>query len=208
MQPGESLRTIIVYALAESFLSRTNEPSFDAAQAIEMFQRRYTMDYGRKASDSKAADAEDGYFPLFHLDMIGIVGRPLQPITSRSGFFDNVTFTLRYWHTSYVGKHVTTNLPFNIRNRTFRIATAASRELWFIVMHPIQNQMDDQSGSHGQRQQRCKASRRGSPLEKQHAEALARYIISIFTDGDLLGEGIEPSWGLNDRRSLSLWYDK
>ncbi|KAH6954031.1 hypothetical protein BKA56DRAFT_433358, partial [Ilyonectria sp. MPI-CAGE-AT-0026] len=111
---------------AESFLSQTNEPSFDATQALEMFQRRYTMDYRKKASGSKAADAEDKYFPIFHLDMIGIVGRPLHPITSRSGFFDNVTFTLRHWHSSYIGKHVTTNLPFDIRNRTFRIATAAS----------------------------------------------------------------------------------
>ncbi|KAF9763085.1 hypothetical protein IL306_003250, partial [Fusarium sp. DS 682] len=105
--------------------------------------------YGRKASGSRAANPKDKYFPTFHLDIIGIVGRPLRPITSRSGFFDNVTFTLRYWHASYAGKHVTTNLPFDVRNRTFRIATAASREVWFIVMHPLQSQMDDLSGSHG-----------------------------------------------------------
>ncbi|RTE73082.1 hypothetical protein BHE90_012476 [Fusarium euwallaceae] len=140
--------------------------------------------------------------------MISIVGRPLQPITRRSGFFDNVTFTLRHWHSSYVGKHVTTNLPFDIRNRTFRIATAASRELWFIVMHPVHSQMDDLSGSQGQRRQRQKASRRSSALERHHAKALAEYIIGIFTDGELLGEGVEPSWGLNDRRSSSLSYDK
>ncbi|KAF4469664.1 hypothetical protein FALBO_3433 [Fusarium albosuccineum] len=192
----------------ENFMSRTEEPSFDATQALEMFQRRYTMDYGRKASGSKPADPEDKYFPIFHLDMIGIVGRPLRPITCRSGFFDNVTFTLRYWHSSYVGKHVTTNLPFDIRNRTFRIATAASRELWFIVMHPLRSQMDDLSGSQGQRRQRQKASRRSSALERHHAKALAEYIISIFTDGELLGEGVEPSWGLNDRRSSSISYDK
>ncbi|EEU33694.1 uncharacterized protein NECHADRAFT_89231 [Fusarium vanettenii 77-13-4] len=115
-----------VLTLVDHFLAQTNESNFDASQALEMFQRRYTMDYGRRASGSKAADPDDKYFPIFHLGMIGIVGRPLRPITNRSGFFDKVTFTLRYWHSSYVGKHVTTNLPFDIRNRTFRIATAAS----------------------------------------------------------------------------------
>ncbi|GKU14711.1 unnamed protein product, partial [Fusarium langsethiae] len=180
----------------ENFISRTNAPDFDAAQALEMFQRRYTIDYGRKASGSRAANPEDRYFPIFHLDMIGIVGRPLRPITRRSGFFDNVTFTLRYWHSSYAGKHVSTNLPFDIRNRTFRIATAASREVWFIVMHPVQSQMDDLSGSHGQRRQRQKASRQSSAVERHHAKALAEYIIEVFTDSELLGEGVEPSWGL------------
>jgi hypothetical protein len=173
-----------------------------------MFQRRYTIDYGRKASGSRPANPEDRYFPIFHLDMIGIVGRPLRPITRRSGFFDNVTFTLRYWYSSYAGKHVSANLPFDFRNRTFRIATAASRETWFIVMHPIQSQMDDLSGSHGQRRQRQKASRQSSAVERSHAKALAEYIIEIFTDGELLGEGVEPSWGLNDRRTSSLSYDK
>lgn len=193
---------------AENFISRTNAPDFDAAQALEMFQRRYTIDYGRKASGSRAANPEDRYFPIFHLDMIGIVGRPLRPITRRSGFFDNVTFTLRYWHSSYAGKHVSANLPFDIRNRTFRIATAASREVWFIVMHPVQSQMDDLSGSHGQRRQRQKASRQSSAVERHHAKALAEYIVEVFTDSELLGEGVEPSWGLNDRRTSSLSYDK
>ncbi|KAG7402837.1 hypothetical protein Forpe1208_v016711 [Fusarium oxysporum f. sp. rapae] len=192
----------------EDFIARASAPDFDAAQALEMFQRRYTIDYGRKTSGSRAANPEDRYYPIFHLDMIGIVGRPLRPITRRSGFFDNVTFTLRYWSSSYAGKHVSTNLPFDIRNRTFRIATAASREIWFIVMHPIQSQIDDLSGSHGQRRKRQKASRRSSAVEKNHAKVLAEYIIEIFTDGELLGEGVEPSWGLNDRRTSSLSYDK
>ncbi|KAG8664931.1 uncharacterized protein FPOAC1_012908 [Fusarium poae] len=192
----------------ENFISRTSAPDFDAAQALEMFQRRYTIDYGRKASGSRAANPEDRYFPIFHLDMVGIVGRPLCPITRRSGFFDNVTFTLRYWHSSYAGKHLTANLPFDIRNRTFRIATAASREVWFIVMHPMESQMDDLSGSHGQRRQRQKASRQSSAFERHHSKTLAEYIVEVFTDSELLGEGVEPSWGLNDRRTSILSYDK
>ncbi|KAI5455879.1 hypothetical protein BGZ63DRAFT_326096, partial [Mariannaea sp. PMI_226] len=85
---------------------------------------------------------------------------------------------------------------FDIRNRTFRIATAASRELWFIVMHPVRNLMDDFTGSQSQRRQKQKASRRGSALERHHAQALTDYIIEIFIDGELLGEGVEPSWSL------------
>lgn len=145
--------------------------------------------HGRKASGPRAASPEGRYFPISHLDMIGIVGRPLRPITSRSGFFDNVTFTLRYWHTSYAGKHVSTKLPFDLRNRTFRIATAACCEVWFIVMHPVQSQMDDLSGSHGQRR-RQKASRQSSAVERHYAEALAEFIIEIFTDGEPWARGL------------------
>lgn len=63
-----------------------------------MVHRLYTMDYGSRRSGSKAADVDDEYHPLFFLDYICIVGRPLQPITRRNErFFDNVTVTFKDW---------------------------------------------------------------------------------------------------------------
>ncbi|KAJ6436869.1 MHYT domain signaling protein [Purpureocillium lavendulum] len=81
------------------------------------------MDYGRRSSGSKPASASDEYYPLFHLDMISIVGCPLQPITNRSGFFDNVTFTFQHWQSSYSSKHAASSLPFDLAHRTFRLGT-------------------------------------------------------------------------------------
>ena len=65
-------------------------------QALEALHRLYTLDYGSRQAGSKAADATDEYHPLFFLDYISIIGRPLRPITRVSErFFDNVTITLK-----------------------------------------------------------------------------------------------------------------
>lgn len=166
------------------------------------------MDYGARKAGSKPASYQDGYFPMFFLDMISIIGRPLQPITNRSGFFDNVTFSLQHWQAPYSSKHVVNSLPFDLHHRTFRIATGASRELWYIVMHPNQAQAVELPGRQRQRWEK-KAPRSGSSLRKDHAEAMAAYIIkNIFQDGELLGEGVEPKWKLNARQSQSISYDK
>ena len=101
-----------------------------------MLHRLYTVDYGSRRAGSKAADIADEYHPLFYLDYISIVGRPLQPITQTSErFFDNVTISFKNWDMPYASKH--SELPFDLEHRTFQLAEAATRETWFIVMHPI-----------------------------------------------------------------------
>ncbi|KAB5522988.1 hypothetical protein GE09DRAFT_1258623 [Coniochaeta sp. 2T2.1] len=192
----------------ESLASRLEAPGFDAAQALELFQRRLTMDYGKRGPGSRPASRDHAYYPAFHLDMISIVGRPLLPITSRNGFFDNVTFSLRYWQAPYSSKYVVTSLPFSLQNRTFRIAIGASREIWFVVMHPVQPQTDEASDARGRRRAGKASSGRGSAVKRHHAEALAAHIKDVFLDGELLGEGVEPSWALGGHRSQSISYDK
>ncbi|KAH7359488.1 hypothetical protein B0T11DRAFT_300364 [Plectosphaerella cucumerina] len=59
--------------------------------------------------------------------------------------------------------------------RTFRIAKAATREVWFIVMHPVSA---------------------GMPVSL--ARQLASYITSIFEAGELLGEGYTPAFHAYD----------
>jgi hypothetical protein len=95
-----------------------------------MLQRLYTMDYGSRKDGSRPAAAEDEYYPGFFLDLIILVGRPLKPITQPSArFFDNVTISFKSWRTPYTAKHVH-GLPFELDNRTFRLATASTREAW------------------------------------------------------------------------------
>ena len=71
-----------------------------------MLHRLYTIDYGSHQAGSKAADATDEYHPVFYLDYISIVGRPLKAITRASErFFDNVTVTFKDWQMPYTSKH-------------------------------------------------------------------------------------------------------
>ena len=91
-------------------------------------------------------------------------------------------------------------LPFDLENRTFRLATGAVRELWFIVMHPRE------TGAPGRRRKNASQSR--SALSKAHAEALLSHIKEVFLEGSLLGEGIEPSWVLNGEIKQTITYNK
>ncbi|KAH7302886.1 hypothetical protein B0I35DRAFT_365854, partial [Stachybotrys elegans] len=140
---AEKSRTVhiqnkLMYALAEEFIARTMAADFDAAQALDMLQHGYTIDYGRQSAGSEPASTTDEYYPTFHLDMISVVGKPLHAITNQSFFFDNVTFTQQHWAAPYSSTHAISILPFELTNRTFRLATGPSHELWFIVMHLTQ----------------------------------------------------------------------
>lgn len=166
------------------------------------------MDYGTRELGSRPARETDGYYPVFHLDMVSVIGKPLHAITSRSGFFDSVTFTLQHWFAPYSSKHAGTTLPFELRGRTFRFGAAASRELWFVVMHPMQDLMTQFEHTRDERQRKKKASRVQSAMRRDRAEALATYMVQLFQTGDLLGQGIEPSWLLGGKHSKSIPYDK
>ncbi|KAF6791707.1 hypothetical protein CMUS01_16213 [Colletotrichum musicola] len=164
------------------------------------------MDYGRRKYGSRPASqqTENSYYPTFHLDMTSIVGLPMRPITLQGGFFDNVIFSLRHWSAPYSSKHAAASLPFDIQHRTFRIATAGSRELWFIVMHPRGGQVSEYAASAAHRTRQKAQSVRTSAIKRHHAELLAEYIKEIFLQGDLIGEGVEPRWTLNRRDSQSI----
>ena len=180
----------------QDFVAATKSTSFDGGQAIDMLQRRYTIDYGSRKAGSRAAAAEDEYIPSFFLDLLIIVGRPLRPITQlSSAFFDNMTISFKNWRAPYSNKHVH-GLPFDLEHRTFRLATAATRESWFIVMHPIATTPKELL-LRGERQKRCEKSSPRSALQLCHAQFLSSYIKKVFLIGELLGEGVEPSWRLD-----------
>ncbi|KAG6105358.1 hypothetical protein E4U14_005154 [Claviceps sp. LM454 group G7] len=192
------------------FLSRTADVNLSASDALSMFQKTYSMDYGLAQYGSKPASATDKYFPQFFLDMWSLVGLPLRSVVLEGSSFDNVTFTLHQWQASYSSKHVNSSLPFELTGRTFRLATGSAREVWFIVMHPVQDEITELPGSHrtgaGRRRQAETGER--SAMQNDHAEALATYIKQIFQEGELSGEGVEPSWKLGDRRSQNITFQK
>jgi len=173
-----------------------------------MLHRLHTIDYGSRQAGSKAVDIMDEFHPLFFLDYICIVGRPLRPLTrANERFFDNVTVTFKNWHMPYPGKHQY-KIPFGLKHRTFRLATAATRETWYVVMHPIVTPAAELLGSRGARLRRQAKSSRSSALKTHHAQALASYIKSLFLSGELLGERVEPSWNLNSPLDQTLTGNK
>jgi hypothetical protein len=122
---------------------------------------------------------------------INIVGRPLKPITRASDrFFDNVTVTLKNWHLPYPGKHHY-NLHFDLTNRTLQVATAATRETWYIVMHPIVAPVMELHGSRRKRLERQAKSSQLSALLIHHAQAMASHIKHVLLSGKLFGERAE-----------------
>lgn len=168
-------------------------PNLTGEQAIEMLQTLYTIDYGRKTAGSRPAATDDEYYPTFSLDMLAFIGRPLQPITKRSDqFFDNITITFRNWHAPYSSKHLH-GIPFDLQHRTFRIAIAASREAWFIVMHPVVAQIRELPDSQQEHKKRLEKSSRSSAMLTHHARQLASFITQVFLTGELLGLGVERS---------------
>jgi hypothetical protein len=169
-----------------------------------MLHRLHTMDYGSRRAGSKAADIADEYHPLFFLDYISIVGRPLKAITRASErFFDNVTVTFKDWNMPYTGKHQY-KLPFDLENRTFRLASAATRETWFIVMHPIVAPPVELLSTRRERLKKQAQSSRLSALQHHHAKALASHIKEVFLSGGFMGERVESSWALNSPLSQKL----
>jgi hypothetical protein len=174
-----------------------------------MIHRRYTIDYASRKAGSKPAISDDVYYPVFHLDMLSVVGRPLRPIALHSErIFDNVTVTFQRWGKEYSSRHTTSSLTFDLAGRTFRFATGATREVWFIVMHPLQTPIRKLPQTPRDRRRRGDASAQGSAMERHHAEVMASYIRDLFLDGELLGEGIEPSWRLDDPQSQTISYNK
>ncbi|WKT53995.1 hypothetical protein QSH57_004579 [Fusarium oxysporum f. sp. vasinfectum] len=165
-------------------------------------ERRVVLDYGSKKTGSKPASEEDDYYPVFRLDFVSIVGLPRRPICRPSHFFDNITISFRHWSAPYSAKHVQ-GIDFDLSGRTFRIATGATREAWFIVMHPSQRA----AGANNPRRRHDTTHTR-TALVQGRALMLASYIKDIFLEGELLGEGVEPRWALGGKETQMIAFDK
>ncbi|EGU76685.1 hypothetical protein FOXB_12805 [Fusarium oxysporum f. sp. conglutinans Fo5176] len=187
---------------ANEFIDETNDEAFDGTRALDLLQRRVVLDYGSKKTGSKPASEEDDYYPVFRLDFVSVVGLPRRPICRSSHFFDNITISFRQWNATYSAKHVQ-GIDFDLTGRTFRIATGATREAWFIVMHPSQRA----AGANNPRRRHDTTHTR-TALVQGRALMLASYIKDIFLRGELLGEGVEPRWTLWGKETQMIAFDK
>ncbi|KAK1994149.1 hypothetical protein LX36DRAFT_584887, partial [Colletotrichum falcatum] len=176
------------------FIERVLAKDFELADALKMMQEKHTIDFGSRRAGGTEARLSDGFFPQFHLDFFSVVGKPGRPISRRPRLMlDNITVSFQRWLAPYGAKHVS-GIPFDMTGRTFRVAQAATRETWFIVMHPVTGEMSElpRSAADAQRRREQAGERSGMPMPL--ARKLASYITGIFQTPGLLGEGVEPCW--------------
>ncbi|CAG9951263.1 unnamed protein product [Clonostachys rosea f. rosea IK726] len=200
--------SLVYRSLARRFIEKVLEPSFQPADALRMLYSKNTIDFGSARAGGAAAKIDDEFFPSFYLDFLSIVGKPGLPIIRRDGpILDNVTVSFRNWAEPYGAKHVS-GIQFDLTGRTFRIAEAATREKWFIVMHPRMSVVTELPSSAAQRQQREDLAATRSGLPPGLAHELAAYITDIFQEAELVGEGIEPCWRPGSRHSQRINSDR
>ncbi|KAI3571220.1 hypothetical protein IWW34DRAFT_898931 [Fusarium oxysporum f. sp. albedinis] len=186
----------------EHFLSHIERSNVHGVYSKRLNGPSVVLDYRSKKAGSKPASEDDDYYPVFRLDFVSIVGLPRRPICRSSHFFDNITISFRHWSAPYVAKHAQ-GIDFDLSGRTFRVATGATREAWFIVMHPIQRT----AGANNPRR-RHDATHTRTALVQGRALMLALYIKDIFLRGELLGEGVEPRWALGGKETQMIAFDK
>lgn len=172
--------------------------TFSGKKAIEMLHRQVNMNYAfDRGSESKGIQADDTIIPEFFLDYLCIIGLPMKAISKRSShFFDNIEISFRAWHSTYSNKH-SPSLPFPMAGRTFRLATASSREHWYIVMHP-------RAGSSGRNNGEGRPQTQATAMARHHADAMASYVRDVFAKPGLSGLGINDQWTLGGERSKKL----
>ena|SRR5579862_8734222 len=96
----------------------------------------------------------------------------------------------------YTRKHQC-KLPFDLENRTFRLASAVIRETWFIMMHAIVAPPVKLLSTQREHLKKQAQSSLLSALQHHHAKALASHIKEVFLSGGFIGERVESSWALS-----------
>ena len=157
-----------------------------------MLQQLYTINYGSRKARSKTTVVGNKYYPSFFLNLLIIISRLLKPITQLNNqLFNNITVIFKNWRASYSNKHIY-SLLFDLKHRTFRLATAVIRKAQYIVIHPTAFTITDLPHLRRERQKRLKKLSQSSILQLHYAHFLAKYIKQVFLISNLLKEGVKP----------------
>jgi hypothetical protein len=188
-------------SVAARFIEKVLYEDLTPADALRMLHEKNSIDFGSTKAGGRPTKASDKYAPSFHLDFLSIVGKPGFSISERNApILDNFTMSFHNWAKPYGAKHVG-GLGFDLTGRTFYIAEAATRESWFIVMHPIGGVMSEIPTSAARRREQDETASTRSGLPVQLARQLCGYITSVFQNPDLVGRGVEPRWRPGSRHS-------
>ncbi|RHZ44626.1 uncharacterized protein CDV56_101773 [Aspergillus thermomutatus] len=139
-----------------------------------------------KTTAARTAQTRDEFYSMFFLDYLGIIGRPLQPLTRPSErFFDNITIGFRSWRAPYTASSCTTSshFPLNIAHSGLRRPRAGT---------------PGATGGRLPAQCAAGASRRGTGLLHQ----------DNLPDRKVAGRGIEPSWQLDGPSTQTITLNK
>ncbi|KAG5952291.1 hypothetical protein E4U57_006251 [Claviceps arundinis] len=162
--------------------------SWPASRVLSKLQQRRTMDWGNEA---KPASLEFNYYPDFRINTFRIVGQPLHPVVRHSSIVDRyVTISRSHWQAPYSLRHATNTLPFELNERTFRFASGPEKQIWFIVLHPVQADTPEAPES------------RRSPVERSTIRSDRAQALSTYVNGLLLRPELHA---LNRTVSLKHW---
>jgi hypothetical protein len=80
----------------QDFIAATKNADFNSRQAINMLQRRYTLNFRSRKAGLRAAALNNKYICTFFLNLLIIIRQLLKPITQLSSqFFNNITVSFK-----------------------------------------------------------------------------------------------------------------
>ncbi|KAG6309685.1 hypothetical protein E4U22_003770 [Claviceps purpurea] len=160
------------------------------------------MDWGNEA---EPASPKLDYYPEFRLDTFRIVGQPLHPVVRPSSYVKgDVTISWIHWQAPYSLRHANNTLPFELNERTFRFASGPKKQIWFIVLHPVQPETLEAPES-----LRTETVER-STIRSDRAQALSIYLNDLLSRPELhvLNRVVSfKYWHLVQQAFMENWQD-
>ncbi|KAG6177452.1 hypothetical protein E4U36_007260 [Claviceps purpurea] len=148
------------------------------------------MDWGNEA---EPASPKLDYYPEFRMNTFRIVGQPLHPVVRQSSSVNgDVTISWSHWQALYSLRHANNTLPFQLNERTFRFASGPEKQIWFIVLHPVQAETLEAPES-----LRTETVER-STIQSDRAQALSIYLNGLLYGHDKFWKKNHPAFHVLD----------
>ncbi|KAG6276711.1 hypothetical protein E4U46_001141, partial [Claviceps purpurea] len=160
--------------------------TWPASQVFAKIQQKWTMDWGNEA---EPASPKLDYYPEFRMNTFRIVGQPLHPVVRQSSSVNgDVTISWSHWQALYSLRHANNTLPFQLNERTFRFASGPEKQIWFIVLHPVQVETLEAPES-----LRTETVER-STIQSDRAQALSIYLNGLLYGHDKFWKKNHPAF--------------
>ncbi|KAG6290096.1 hypothetical protein E4U09_004606 [Claviceps aff. purpurea] len=181
--------------------------TWSAERVFSKLQTKWGMDWG---NESKPASTDLGYFPEFRMNTFRIVGRPLYPVvrqaSSAASAGREVTISQCPWQAPYSLRHATNTLPFELNERTFRFASGPEKQIWFIVLHPVEAEALEPPES------RRPDTVENSTIRSDRAHALSMFINGLLSRPEISRHVVNRMvsfryWHLVQQTLMENWQD-
>ena len=126
---------------------------------------------------------------------------------SSNYFFNNIIIIFKNQQALYSSKYIY-SLLFNLKHCIFQLATAATKEAQYIIIHPTISIITNLPSLKWERQKRPEKSSQSNALQFYYTYFLAKYIKQVFLFGELFKEGVEPLQTLDGPYLANIIFNK